>query len=107
MRENPSIRQLEEYQEKYGKRAASTLGVLGKLVGFVEAIKSPLGLELLKDDIERVDELLEKMILENITPQELAELRYLKNQRLPKVTGRISTFLKLSKEVADGSKKNT
>lgn len=93
--------QLEDiagFLSKTGKRGAQTLDVLGKYQPFVTAISSPIGWELLKDDIARHEELLEKIYNETGTPQELAEFRYLK-YRLRKVSDRINLYLDKLSEI--------
>ena len=103
MREASNIA-IEKYIEEGGRRAKNTLSLLGKLLPFVQAINSELGQELLKDDIDRHEDLLVKMYEENITPQELAEFRYLK-MRLKKVSMRVAEYNKGLNEVTSKSKK--
>lgn len=81
-----------------GKRGADTIRVLGNMTPFINALKSNIGQEILKDDISRHDELLVKVYNETITPVELGEFRYLK-ARLIKVSERVSNYIKLSEEV--------
>ena len=71
--------------------ASETLKILGKLAPFVEAMNSEKGQELLKDDVMRHQELLEKIYNEKESDQERAEFRYLK-LRLKVVSERLSRF---------------
>ncbi|HLE87584.1 MAG TPA: hypothetical protein VI727_07945 [Candidatus Brocadiaceae bacterium] len=86
------------FLSKTGKRGAQTLDILGKYHPFVTAVSSTLGWELLKDDIQRHEELLEKIYNEQADPQELAEFRYLK-LRLRKVSERVTIYLDKMKEI--------
>jgi len=86
------------FLSKSGKRGAQTLDILGKYHPFVTAVSSTIGWELLKDDIQRHEELLEKIYNEQSNPQELAEFRYLK-VRLKKVSDRITIYLDKMKEI--------
>src|SRR3972149_4220290 len=86
------------FLSKTGKRGAQTLDILGKYQPFVTAISSTIGWELLKDDISRHEELLEKIYNETTTSQELAEFRYLK-LRIRKVSERITIYLDKMKEI--------
>lgn len=95
---DPSLKDVESFLASNGKRGSMTISLLGKLNPFMLAMKSPVGQEILRDDIDRHEELLKKMYEENITPQELAEFRYLKG-RLKKVSDRISLYLKSTNEV--------
>ncbi|OHB71486.1 MAG: hypothetical protein A2W23_03145 [Planctomycetes bacterium RBG_16_43_13] len=86
------------FLSKSGKRGAQTLDILGKYHPFVTAVSSTIGWELLKDDIQRHGELLEKIYNEQSSPQELAEFRYLK-LRIKKVSERITIYLDKMKEI--------
>lgn len=80
-----------------GKRGALVIEALRNLEPFIISLKSSVGAEILKDDILRYDELLGKVIDENINSQELAELRYVR-ARLMRITGRLDTYFKLLNE---------
>lgn len=98
----PSINDLEHFLLSNGKRASNTISLLGKLNSFVQAVNSPIGKELLKDDIERHEELLVKLYEENITDQEKAEFRYLK-LRIKRVSERLATYVRNVNEVKKAS----
>mgnify|MGYP001563776288 CR=1 FL=1 len=93
-----AIEDIAGYLSKAGKRGAHTLDILGKYQPFVTAVSSPIGWELLKDDIQRHEELLEKIYNEQADVRELAEFRYLK-LRLKKISERISIYLDKLKEI--------
>ncbi|OHB71864.1 MAG: hypothetical protein A2W23_06345 [Planctomycetes bacterium RBG_16_43_13] len=93
-----SLEDIAGFLSKTGKRGAQTLDILGKYHPFVTAVSSTIGWELLKDDIQRHEELLDKIYNEQSTPQELAEFRYLK-VRLRKVSDRITIYLDKLKEI--------
>lgn len=95
---DPSLKDVESYLSSHGKRASMTISLLGRLNPFMLAMKSSVGQEILRDDIDRHEELLKKMYEENITSQELAEFRYLKS-RIKKVSDRISLYLKATNDI--------
>lgn len=99
----PSMKQVEEYLQKHGRRAANTMKLLGRHQPFIEAISSEIGMQLLQGDIDRHEELLTKLYEENITPQELAEFRYLK-LRLKTVSAKITDYAKLNQEIISGAR---
>lgn len=102
--ESPSLKQVEDYIASQGKRASNTLSILGRLSPFVEAMNSEIGRELLKDDVERHEELLIKIYNENnVTPQDLAEFRYLK-KRIKTVYSRFHEYVQLAEEVRSGGR---
>lgn len=93
-----SPEELQQFVDRYGRRAANTLSILGKYEPFIQACQSELGQELLKDDMIRHEFLLEKIYNETATPQESAEFRYLK-KRLLVVSERIKIWLDEMKKV--------
>ena len=103
---NPKDREIaiDNFRKKYGKKADLALNQLAKLNEFVQAINSPIGQELLKDDIMRLEDISSKIWTEEVTKEELAEFRYLKG-RVAKVTERLNNYLKQSQEILDGREK--
>ena len=97
---------IDDFRVKHGKKADIALTQLGKSLDFVQAINSPIGQELLKDDVIRLDELMEKIYNENATSQELAEFRYLKG-RIAKVKTRLNAYVKQTQEIVNGTKKSS
>lgn len=93
-----SISDLQSYLSKFGKRGSETVNILAASTKFLEATRSPLGMELLKDDIDRHDVLLAKLYEERATPEELAEFRYLKH-RIRKVCERISAHIEATNKI--------
>ena len=97
---NPTVVQVEDYLRRTGKRGSDTIKLLAHLNHFIVAINSDIGKELLKDDVDRSDELLVKIYEENATDQEKAEFRFLKT-RLKKVSERIATYVAKAQEVTN------
>ena len=95
----PTSEQAIEFIAKYGRRASLTVNKLGGLVPFITAMNSSVGRELLKDDVDRMDVLLEKVYQETANDQEKAEFRYLRDTRFPKVLDRLNNFIKLTQEI--------
>jgi hypothetical protein len=67
----------------------------------------PVGKEILRDDINRIQELLIKAYRQVASDSELAELRYLRDYRLPKVINRVNAYLKSLMDVKRYSANNT
>ncbi len=57
------------------ENARRLLSVLGKNKSFYNAIETPVGQELLKDVIHQIDKRIQKIIVEEDTPEIRAELR--------------------------------
>lgn len=90
---------IEAYIARVGMRKAdNTLALLNKLKGFKDAMESDIGREILAYDIECHEKLLEKMYEEKATPQELAELRYLR-KRITRIAEKYFAYDKLKKEI--------
>lgn len=70
---------IEEFLRKEGKHGERVLATLGKNSQFLNAMATPLGQELLKDSVARLEVTLEKIVNEQATPQELAEYRVLRD----------------------------
>lgn len=88
------------YIQVAGKRGADTLSMLGRLnKHFDSVIRNELGREILVGDIKRLQELLDKVIEETASQEEMAELRYLRRSRIPNIVRKIDTYLKKLDEV--------
>lgn len=98
-RREPTLRETEEFLKNRGKRGVETIKALAKLQPFVSAMRSPIGSEILKDDVNRQEELLSKIWNETATDQEKAEFRYLK-QRLEKISKRLEEYILKGQEVS-------
>lgn len=96
----PSITEVEKFLLDNGKRGSMTIKLLAKLSPFIQAMNSPIGREILKDDIDRHEELLNKIYNENATPQEMAEFRFLKG-RLQTISQRFSQYVSKAQEVVN------
>lgn len=91
---------VEEFLLKTGKKGIKTIDTLAKLYPNIHALlDTEVGIALLEDDILRHDALLTKIYREEATPQELAEFRFLRDCRLPKVIGRIKEYFELFKQI--------
>jgi hypothetical protein len=95
-----TLNDIERYLKATGKRGASVLSNLGKLNPYFNAVMgSTIGQELLKDDVDNMEKLLEKIYSENATPQEMAEFRYLRDKRFPVLLKRITYYLEQIGEI--------
>ena len=91
---------VEQFLLRTGKRGEKTLTVLGKIYPDIYSLlETEIGQAILEDDILRHDALLTKIYREEATPQELAEFRFLRDYRLPKVIGKIREYFELFKQV--------
>jgi hypothetical protein len=88
-----------KFFEKYGdKRGNLTMQILRRQQQFLDSWNSPLGNDILKMDVNRFEELLQKIVDEKAESQELAEFRYLKT-RLDKIYDIINKYSENIKEV--------
>lgn len=91
---------VEQFLLRTGKRGEKTLTVLGKIYPDIYSLlETEIGQAILEDDILRHDALLTKIYREETTPQELAEFRFLRDYRLPKVIGKIKEYFELFKQI--------
>lgn len=74
-----TLSDIEAFLKKEGKHGERVLATLGKNSQFLNAISTPLGQELLKDSVARLEVLLEKIVNEQAEPKELAEYRVLRD----------------------------
>lgn len=86
---------IEDYAKKHGARScARIMSVLGKKRPFYDAIRTELGLELLKDNIIRLEDLLEKQIEK---PDEMTDDDRVEYKVLKRITetwaGRIKSYV--------------
>uniref|UniRef100_A0A6M3L287 Uncharacterized protein n=1 Tax=viral metagenome TaxID=1070528 RepID=A0A6M3L287_9ZZZZ len=90
--DHPTPDDIFKYFDRVGeKRGNLTMQILRRQQQFIDAWDSPLGMQLLKDDVDRHEELLRKTVDEVATPQELAEFRYLK-KRIDKICEAINNY---------------
>jgi len=102
--EDPTFDEIEKFLEQTRTKGAKILSVLGKISPEVNVLfNTEVGREILKEDIYRIEELMEKIANFQSTPEDLAELRYLNKVRMPKVLGKLKKYIdgvKLIKNVA-------
>lgn len=69
-----TLKDIQDHTSRHGHRKTQKiLSVLGRKYKFVEVIKTPIGQQLLKDMMMRLDELLEKNLKVKITEKERVE----------------------------------
>ncbi|MHC4728106.1 MAG: hypothetical protein ACYS17_12860 [Planctomycetota bacterium] len=69
---------IERHKQRHGPRkTAQIMSRLGKKHKFVEAVKTPVGEQLLKDMMVRMDDLLEKNLRQKMTDRERIEYEVL------------------------------
>ena len=74
------------------KRRGDLLSLLGKQTGFIEALDSPVGKEVLKDLLKQEENLLQKIVEETASQEEKAEFRVIK-KLISQWVKRISAYL--------------
>ena len=97
-----NVEEIQRFLALTGKRGAQLLSDLGKSIPFIEAVyNSEVGKEILKDDIQRYEELLRKVESLEANEEDKAEYKFLRNTRLPRVVGRIHAFLKRTEAIKE------
>lgn len=90
-----SEQEIHKFLEIIGPvKGKKVLEVLERVIPGVQAIyATDIGRELVKDDLDTFLALKEKIENVEATPEEEAEYLFLKNKRLPKVVGKLRTYL--------------
>jgi len=97
--DRPTTGDLENYINKVGQpRANKLFSILGKNREFVNALSTTIGTELMKEVVNQMEVLLEKIIEVKATPEELAEYRVLQKISLNWIK-RINTYLRGLKDI--------
>ncbi len=97
-----TLKEIERYLEKTGKKGAQILSILGKVNKTIDAVlNTDFGNQQLQKDILRTEDLLFKIALGKATEEEIAEYRYLFNKRIPDVASDILKYLKLTKHIKE------
>jgi DNA-binding PadR family transcriptional regulator len=100
----PTLKDFQEYINKVGRAQANkVIEILGEQNQFYEAFNTPIGRELLKDAVNRVDELNRKIWKEEESDMERAEFRVLK-QLISRWSKKIDAYVK-NLEVIKGNGK--
>jgi DNA-binding PadR family transcriptional regulator len=100
----PTLKDFQEYINKVGRAQANkVIEILGEQNQFYEAFNTPIGRELLKDAVNRVDELNRKIWKEEENDMERAEFRVLK-QLISRWSKKIDAYVK-NLEVIKGNGK--
>lgn len=93
------LSEIDTYLKVAKKRGSETLSILGKLSRHFDLVfGTEVGREILKVDLDRMDELLMKIYTEKSTKQDLAEFRVLKS-RVKKEVELIQQYLEKIGEV--------
>lgn len=94
-----TIEQVKNYLDKNFKRGNLALNALNKTIDGINAIFSTrVGRDILVDDINRFETLLVKLAAQEVSDEEKAEFRYLK-ERLSKLSHRIEIYLKTMQDI--------
>jgi hypothetical protein len=94
-----TMSEVENILNNMGTRGKQVINVMAKVYDDIEVyLKTNLGKQILKEDILRTEELMVKVYKETATPEELAEFRFLRDVRLPRIFGKIKQYYDLSNE---------
>lgn len=103
--ETVTLKEIEKYLEKMGKKGAHVLSILGKLNKNLDAVlNTEIGNQLLQKDILRAEQLLFKIANNKADDEEKAEFRYLFNRRIPDVAEDIKNYLKYTQVIKEAIK---
>jgi len=95
-----TIEGIEKFLSIHGQRGAKTLSLAGKQRPFIEALSSKMGQELLRDMMVRMEVILDKIIEETVSKEELAEYRVLRDI-FKKWAKRIMIFEETKKKIKE------
>ncbi len=85
---------IEKYLKLTGKKGQMIISALGKMNKYFDSVvSSEIGQDLLHTDIMRMEDILQKIVKEQITETDLAEFRYLMDIRNPSVIERVQKYL--------------
>jgi hypothetical protein len=89
-----TLTEIEKFLKMTRVRGGQIITILGRLhPNFETYMNTEVGRELLKRDVERCDELLEKIYLETSTDLERAEFRLLK-KRIEEIFTKVQNYMK-------------
>ncbi len=93
-----------KFQERVGVGGLRTIRILKNLYPWINIVveKEP-GATILKEDIERHEELLMKGYSSELTEREKAEFEYLKN-RLTKIASKVKTYIEAQNKIINSVK---
>lgn len=95
------VESVQAWVDKYGKRHSRAREVLSKLIpGIIATLGSEIGKEILKDDMDRYGQLLDKAGMAALSQDEAVEYTYLR-KRLTGLVGKINQFLRLQSDLQD------
>jgi len=91
---------VNRFLKTHGQKAARVVEILAKKEKFKAAIETDVGKEIMIDAINRMEELLEKVLDEKETPQEKAEFRALRGI-VDKWQGKLADYSKALYQIAN------
>lgn len=91
---------IDKFLATHGKAAARVVNALARHDKFKTAIETEVGQVLMADCLNRMEAILEKIITEDATPQELAEFRALR-EIADRWQDRLVAYTKAVKQIAE------
>ena len=86
--------EISAFLSKHGKAGIKILAGLGEIYPELLAVFSTeVGKEILKEDIGRLEALFPLIYTEKASPLELAEYRYIRDIRIPRLIGKLYSYL--------------
>ena len=92
--------QLENFLRKYKKPAVKVLEILGRNQPFYHAVHTPIGKELLKNLMDRLDVLSEKLVSGEMSAEERAEYQVCRTM-LQDWSQKITKYQQLANKIKD------
>jgi hypothetical protein len=98
--------ELERFIRTHGKAGQKILSSLYNLYPELSAVfGTEVGSAILIEDIKRLDEIFIRIYQETATVEEKAEFRYLRDIRLPRLIGKLSTYIQKTYQIKEGGVK--
>lgn len=90
-----TIDDVKKFKEIVGERGGGIISVLGRLFPtFNTYVNHEIGREILRSEVNRMGELLEKICRGKASEEELIEFKFLKETKLPYILKRLDTYFK-------------
>lgn len=90
---SPTEKEIKKFLEEWGEKGRVVKGILERTLPEINELKTGIGWEIVKSDVERATALIEKSIKGEVTAEERAEVKYLYFTRIPRVVKLISTWI--------------
>jgi len=94
-----TLTEVKEFLDKTGKHGAQILSLLGRVTPGIHAVLgTEIGREILRDDIKRIEQLMDLVYRGEQTDDDRVELRYLRT-RISGISNRLRVYLEGTEEI--------